>query len=107
MKNLRWLVLTLAASGLAFLFTGCASFAKAPAVAAVDVVPMAAIDLKALDNAEPTRIVTRDYDYVRVTGSLIPVRVPKGANTRPLPGANPVSNMSPDEFEKLVQKGLR
>jgi hypothetical protein len=107
MKNLRWSALAFAAFGLGFVFAGCASAAKAPAVMTpLDVVPAAVVDLKALDNAEPTRVVTRDFEYVRVTGSLIPVRVPKGANTRPLPGANPVTNMSPEDFERLVQRGM-
>lgn len=47
-----------------------------------------------------------EYEYVRVTGSNIPVRVPKSPTARPLPPASPVTEMSPDDFRNAVQRGL-
>jgi len=47
-----------------------------------------------------------EYEYVTVTGSNIPVRVPKSPTARPLPSASPVMQVSPDEFRNLVQRGF-
>ena len=47
-----------------------------------------------------------EYEYVTVTGSLIPVKVPKSPTARPLPPAQPVSEMSPETFRDIVQRGL-
>ena len=46
-----------------------------------------------------------EYEYVYVTGSLIPVKVPKSASARPLPGANPVSTMDAESFDRLIRRG--
>ena len=47
-----------------------------------------------------------EYEYVRVTGSNIPVRVPKSPTARPLPSASPVTEISPEAFRDTVQRGL-
>jgi hypothetical protein len=44
---------------------------------------------------------------VRVTGSNIPVAVPKSPNARPLPLANAVQTLSPEQFREIVQRGQR
>lgn len=71
---------------ITLLFTACTSANNPPA-----------------PNAD-AKIVTKDYKYVNVTGSLIPVRVPNDTNVRPLLNANPVTNISPDDFEKWVSR---
>ena len=76
---------------------GCASASKPPAA------PVETVEMKVADN---TKVVTKEYEYVRVTGSLIPVKVPKNPNAHPLPGANPVTVISAEDFEKIVQRGL-
>jgi hypothetical protein len=94
----------------ASVLAGCASTRKATSPTLVDNdTPAPAVDLKALNAAEAPnqpRIVTKDYATVQVTGSLIPTRVPTDTNARPLPGANPVRTMSPEEFERIVTRGL-
>src|SRR3954447_8127233 len=47
-----------------------------------------------------------EYEYVKVTGSNIPVRVPKSPTVRPLPAASPVTEMSAEQFRDVVQRGL-
>jgi hypothetical protein len=46
-----------------------------------------------------------DYDYVYVTGSLVPVKVPKQAIARPLPPASDVQTMSAEAFQEVVRRG--
>ena len=46
-----------------------------------------------------------DYDYVYVTGSIVPVRVPKQAIARPLPAASDVQTLSPEAFQEIVRRG--
>ncbi|MSU24073.1 MAG: hypothetical protein EXS32_09670 [Opitutus sp.] len=51
------------------------------------------------------KVATTEYKYVKVTGSLIPVRVPIDPSVRPLVNANPVTNISAEDFEKIVARG--
>jgi hypothetical protein len=46
-----------------------------------------------------------EYETVYVTGSMLPVLVPKSATARPLPSMSPVSTMSPEAFQKAMQPG--
>lgn len=47
-----------------------------------------------------------EYEWVTITGSNIPVRVPKSPTARPLPPASPVREMSAQEFRDMVQRGF-
>lgn len=51
------------------------------------------------------KVAITEYKYVKVTGSLIPVRVPIDSSVRPLVNANPVTNISAEDFEKIVSRG--
>jgi hypothetical protein len=78
--------------GVALLLTGCVSTPKA-------VTAVKEVDGKKIFLSEA------QYEYVYVTGSNIPVRVPKTPIARPLLTSSPVRVMSPDDFEKWVQRG--
>lgn len=117
MKTLRWSTPLTAAllGGAALAFSGCASKsatqvnASSASTLAENGTPAPAIDLKALNAAEAPgqpRIVTKDYSNVRVTGSLIPTKMPTDPNSHPLPNANPVRTMTAEEFERIVNRGL-
>jgi hypothetical protein len=46
-----------------------------------------------------------EYETVYVTGSMLPVLVPKSATARPLPSMSPVSTMSAEAYQKAMQPG--
>jgi hypothetical protein len=57
-------------------------------------------------NSPGAKILTEaDYDYVYVTGSIVPIKVPKQAIARPLPAASDVQTMSPEAFQEVVRRG--
>lgn len=80
---------TVLLAGTALLFTACSSTPTAQ-VAGPRVV---------LDNTQ--------YEYITVTGSNIPVLVPKDKSISNLPGssAGDVTYMSPEAFRNLVTRG--
>lgn len=80
---------TVLVAGTALLFTACASTPTAQ-IAGPRVV---------LDESQ--------YEYVTVTGSNIPVLVPKDRSISNLPGstAGDVTYMSPEAFRNLVTRG--
>lgn len=88
MKFLPRSLALLSVTTLALLAPGCAS-TQSPAA-----------DAKPADAK-----VTTEYEYIKVTGSNLPVRVPK--NGKPLPAASPTTNMSAENFESVVQQGMR
>lgn len=81
----------------AMLVSGCATSEVAPASDPLAVKP-------APKTADAK--VTTEYEYVKVTGSLVPMKVPKNGG-KPLPNSAPVTNMSAENFDAVVQKGLR
>lgn len=83
--------LPLVAAGLALALAGCVSKSKVSA-------PV---------NGAAKVVGANDVEYVRVTGSNIPVAVPKSPHARPLPLANSVQTMSPEQFREIVQRGQR
>lgn len=108
MKHLRWS----APAILALVLSGCASTSTpqlgVPATLE-NGTPPPAINLQALNAAEgpgQPRIVTKDYSSVQVTGSLLATKKPNDPNAHALPTANPVRNMSAEDFERLVDRGL-
>jgi hypothetical protein len=78
--------------GGALLLNGCASTPKAVTTA------------KAADERKVV-LSEAEYEYVYITGSNIPVRVPKTPIARPLLTSSPVRVISPEDFEKWVQRG--
>ena len=79
-------------AGFALLLTGCASTPKNAAAA------------KTTDGKQIV-LSEAEYEYIYVTGSNIPARVPKTAIARPLLTSSPVRVISPEDFEKWVQRG--
>jgi hypothetical protein len=77
------------AAGLAFALGGCASKTK------VTTAPDGAAKI----------VSQNEVRYVRVTGSNIPVAVPISPDVRPLPLANAIQTMSPEQFREVVQRG--
>ena len=56
------------------------------------------------EGVRPVILSDAEYEYVFMTGSNIPVRVPKNPISRPLLTASPVRVMSTDDFETMVQQ---
>jgi hypothetical protein len=83
------------------------------ALAALLVCPLVLSGCLATKKTAPSEVQSTDkkvvgpteYEYVYVTGSLIPIKVPKGASARPLPNANPVSTMDADSLDRLIRRG--
>lgn len=54
---------------------------------------------------EPKRILTAaEYERVYVTGSNLPVLVPRSPTVRPLVNASPVTTLDAAEFTELVRR---
>ena len=85
-------------SVLAGIFASASLFALGCTSAKKPVGPLVA------ETAPPPRFVTSEYEYVNVTGSQIPIRVPKGAGITGLPTSSPVSVMSGEDFRAMMQR---
>lgn len=79
-------------AGLVLITAGCASRPVAKAT---------------VETPEQARMLREEeYDYVRVTGSRIPMRVPKSPIARPLPPISPVIVLAPDAFSPIFHRGV-
>ena len=79
------------AAGLVSLLAGC--------VAQTNHTPTPVVEGKILSESE--------YEYRIVTGSNIPVRVPKSPTARPVPTIAPVTVMNPEQFGDMLRRGQR
>jgi hypothetical protein len=53
-------------------------------------------------NTDRPRVVTKDYVEVQLTGSYIPVRVPKSPTARMAPTISPLAIITPEEAVRIT-----